>query len=141
VVNWLPELDAEAVIAAMEGRGGGAGTWLRAKLPGRLADALCREAGVDPAQPVEQMPRHLRRALGRTVCAWRVPAVTDRGFTHAEVTAGGVPLGEVRLDTLESRLVPGLHIAGEILDVDGRIGGFNFQWAWSTGWVAAGALA
>jgi hypothetical protein len=60
----------------------------------------------------------------------------DRGFTFAEATAGGVPLAEVRLETMESRIVPGLHLAGEVLDVDGRIGGFNFQWAWSSGYVA-----
>ena len=60
----------------------------------------------------------------------------DRGFDYAEVTAGGVPLDEVDLATMESRIVPRLHLCGEILDVDGRIGGFNFQWAWSSGVVA-----
>ena len=59
----------------------------------------------------------------------------------AEATAGGVPLTEVRLETMESRLCPGLHFAGEVLDVDGRIGGFNFQWAWSSGFVAGEAAA
>ena len=54
----------------------------------------------------------------------------------AEATAGGVPLTEVKLDTLESRLCPGLFFAGEVLDVDGRIGGFNFQWAWASGFIA-----
>jgi predicted flavoprotein YhiN len=52
-----------------------------------------------------------------------------------------VPLSEVRLDTMESRICPGLHFAGEILDVDGRIGGFNFQWAWASGFVAGTAAA
>ncbi|HKC24559.1 MAG TPA: NAD(P)/FAD-dependent oxidoreductase, partial [Thermoanaerobaculia bacterium] len=60
----------------------------------------------------------------------------DRGFDQAEVTAGGVPLSELVLATLESRVSPGLHLCGEICDVDGRIGGFNFQWAWASGWVA-----
>jgi predicted flavoprotein YhiN len=59
----------------------------------------------------------------------------------AEATAGGVPLSEVRLETMESRVCPGLHLAGEILDVDGRIGGFNFQWAWASGFVAGTAAA
>ena len=63
------------------------------------------------------------------------------GFTIAEATAGGVPLSEVRLDTMESRLCPGLHFAGEVLDVDGRIGGFNFQWAWASGFLAGTAAA
>jgi predicted flavoprotein YhiN len=61
--------------------------------------------------------------------------------THAEVTAGGVPLAELRLDTLESRVCPGLYLAGEILDVDGRIGGFNFQWAWASSGFVAGRSA
>jgi predicted flavoprotein YhiN len=68
-----------------------------------------------------------------------LPVVGDRGFTIAEATAGGVPLAEVRLDTMESRICPGLHFAGEVLDVDGRIGGFNFQWAWASGFVAGSA--
>ena len=65
-----------------------------------------------------------------------LPVIRDRGFTFAEATAGGVPLSEVRLETMESRVCPGLSLAGEVLDVDGRIGGFNFQWAWSSGFVA-----
>jgi predicted flavoprotein YhiN len=67
--------------------------------------------------------------------------VGDRGFTVAEATAGGVPLTEVRLETMESRVCPGLHLAGEVLDVDGRIGGFNFQWAWASGFVAGRSAA
>ena len=62
-------------------------------------------------------------------------------FGDAVVAAGGVPLSEVRLETMESRVVPGLHLAGEVLDVDGRIGGFNFQWAWASGFVAGTSAA
>ena len=65
----------------------------------------------------------------------------SRGYAFAEVTAGGVPLAEVDLRTMESRICPGLHLVGEILDVDGRLGGFNFQWAWSTGFVAGQGIA
>jgi predicted flavoprotein YhiN len=67
--------------------------------------------------------------------------VDSRGYGYAEVTAGGVPLDEVDPATLQSRLRPGLYFAGEILDVDGRLGGFNFQWAWSSGYVAGTAAA
>jgi predicted flavoprotein YhiN len=59
-----------------------------------------------------------------------------RSFDHAEVTIGGIRTGEVDPQTLESRLVPGLYLAGEILDVHGDLGGYNLQWAWSSGWVA-----
>ena len=68
--------------------------------------------------------------------------MTDtRGYNFAEVTAGGVELGEIDPATMESRVRPGLFLVGEILDVDGRIGGFNFQWAWSSAHLAARALA
>lgn len=141
VVGWLPGVDAGAFVAAWEAAGGGAAAFLRRRLPERLAAALCRAAGADPAAPVSRVAREGRRSLGEAVCAMRLPVTGDRGFTHAEVTAGGVPLAETRLDTLASRVCPGLHLAGEILDVDGRIGGFNFQWAWASGFVAGYGIA
>jgi predicted flavoprotein YhiN len=70
-----------------------------------------------------------------------LPVVDSRGYTYAEATAGGVPLDEINVTTMESRLAPGVYLVGEILDVDGRIGGFNFQWAWASGTVAGRALA
>jgi predicted flavoprotein YhiN len=65
-----------------------------------------------------------------------VPVVRDRGFDFAEVTADGVPLSEIELSTMASRRCDGLYLCGEILDVDGRIGGYNFQWAWASGRLA-----
>jgi len=77
--------------------------------------------------------------LAAVLTALPLPITGDRGYTVAEVTAGGVPLSELRLTTMESRPCPGLFLCGEICDVDGRIGGFNFQWAWSSGYVAGSA--
>jgi hypothetical protein len=71
----------------------------------------------------------------------RLPVAESRGYTYAEVTAGGVPLSELHLGTMGSRVTPGLYICGEICDVDGRIGGFNFQWAWASGYLAGKAAA
>ncbi|CAN5676465.1 aminoacetone oxidase family FAD-binding enzyme [soil metagenome] len=105
-------------------------------LPERLALALCTSVGLDPAASGEHLPRDRRRALAAAVAAMPVPVVGERGFTYAEVTAGGVPLSEIRLETMESRARPGVHLCGEICDVDGRIGGFNFQWAWASGFAA-----
>ncbi len=65
----------------------------------------------------------------------------SRGYDYAEVTAGGVPLDEIDPARMQSRVCPGLYLVGEVLDVDGRLGGFNFQWAWSSAWVAAHAAA
>ena len=110
-------------------------------MPERLARTLCEVAAVDPAAILRQLTREQRKALARAACALPLHVEGDRGFTYAEVTMGGVPLAEVKLDTMESRVCPGLHLAGEILDVDGRIGGFNFQWAWASGFVAGGAAA
>ena len=73
------------------------------------------------------------------LCALPLPVLGERGWNYAEVTAGGVPLAEIDFRTMESRKMPGLHLVGEILDCDGRIGGFNFQWAWATGHLAGQA--
>lgn len=137
IINWLPGQTMEAMDTALAGLGAQSpGRWLAARLPERLARALCAHADVDPALPGHQLSRERRRALARAVCEMPLPVAGDRGYNYAEVTAGGVPLSEVHLKTMESRVCPGLFLCGEICDVDGRIGGFNFQWAWASGHVA-----
>ena len=133
VVRWIdvPDPPADRPV----------GAWLRTRLPARLADALLAEAGVEPGARRDGLPRAARQRLAGILTDWRAPVTGDLGFERAEVTAGGVPLSEVRLRTLESRRTPGLYLCGEILDVDGRIGGFNFQWAWASGFVAGTAAA
>jgi hypothetical protein len=109
-------------------------------LPAGVSEAVASEAGLGDT-PLGRMRREERRTLVHSLVARVLPVVDSRGYAFAEATAGGVPLAEVDTRTMESRLVPGLFLVGEMLDVDGRIGGFNFQWAWSSGWVAAGGLA
>ena len=99
-------------------------------LPDRL---LARLAS---ATPLGRIAKDERRRIVRDLVDFALPVVRDRGFEYAEVTAGGVPLDEVNVATMESRIVPNLYLCGEILDVDGRIGGFNFQWAWASGRLA-----
>ena len=115
------------------------------RLPERLLKAVCtHEAEVEASTPARAPTRVQRKSLVQALSSWPAPIAGDRGFTFAEATAGGVPLREVHLDTMESRVQPGLYLCGEILDVDGRIGGFNFQWAWASGCTAgraAGAAA
>jgi predicted Rossmann fold flavoprotein len=108
----------------------------RRGLPDRLAAAVVAEAGVGAETLLTQLKKDERRRLVRALIALHLPVIRDRGFDYAEVTAGGVPLGEVDLATMESRVCPGLFLCGEILDVDGRIGGYNFQWAWASGKLA-----
>jgi predicted Rossmann fold flavoprotein len=138
-IAWLPDHTVDEVDRLLvAGHGRGALGVLREHVPERLARALCAAADAPPAG---DLPRDARRRLATLTAALPLPIVGDRGFAVAEATAGGVPLSEMRLDTLESRVCPGLHLAGEVLDVDGRIGGFNFQWAWSSGHVAGRAAA
>lgn len=88
-----------------------------------------------------QLSRDARRALVHGLTRLTLPVVQHRGWNYAEVTAGGVPLNEIDYRTMHSRKVSGMYLAGEILDCDGRIGGFNFQWAWATGYLAGRAAA
>jgi predicted Rossmann fold flavoprotein len=138
-INWLPGTPAGAVDdMLLESRGRGTLSVLRDHLPDRLARRLCELAG---APTTGDLPREPRKRLVGLLTGTPLEITGDRGFTIAETTAGGVPLSEVRLDTMESRICPGLHFAGEVLDVDGRIGGFNFQWAWASGFLAGTAAA
>jgi predicted Rossmann fold flavoprotein len=114
-------------------------THLSARLPERVAACVLRHVGADPAAPAGQFSRDARRAVVHALTGLVLPVVQHRGWNYAEVTAGGVPLAEVDFRTMQSRKVPGLYLAGEVLDCDGRIGGFNFQWAWATGHLAGRA--
>ena len=137
-INWLPDQTAETVDELLQSRRTGSFGVLRQWLPDRLARQICIESG---APLVGDLTRNNRKKLTQNIVATPLPVTGDRGFSIAEATAGGVPLEEVKLETMESRKCPGLYLAGEVLDVDGRIGGFNFQWAWSSGYVAGSAVA
>ncbi len=133
-INWLPAMPAaqlEQELQALTKMS--VGRYLRQQLPERLALALCQVAGVDGATPGNQLARAGRKELVTAVTQLPLPISGHRGYNVAEVTAGGVPLAELHLNTMASRLCPGLSLCGEICDVDGRIGGFNFQWAWASG--------
>jgi len=142
IANWLPGTSAEALDGELQALGGvQVGTFLRTRLPERLARALCEHAGVDASLRGDQLKREMRRTLVNAVTGFVLPVTASRGYNFAEVTAGGVPLSELRLETMESRVCPGLYLCGEICDVDGRIGGYNFQWAWASGFVAGDSAA
>jgi hypothetical protein len=115
-------------------------TWGQ-QIPERFVEALCSYVECDPKTAVAQLPRKDRDRLLAALTKFNFPVSHDRGWNYAEVTAGGVPLEEINFRTMESKLVPGLYLIGEILDCDGRIGGFNFQWAWATGFLAGQAVA
>ncbi len=108
------------------------GDWFPERLARLLGDDLGTLGG---------LTREARREAAVRLAALPVEVSGDRGFAFAETTAGGVDLREVDARTMESRVVPGLHLCGELLDADGRIGGFNFQWAWATGYLAGRGAA
>lgn len=130
--QWLIQSTANRPKATMA-------THLAQRFPERVADALLKHAGIDPATVASQLSRDARRTLVHTLTALVLPVTQHRGWNYAEVTAGGVPLNEIDFRTMQSRKIPGLYLAGEVLDCDGRIGGFNFQWAWATGHLAGRA--
>lgn len=110
---------------------------LSERIPDRLARVLFDYLGIADDIPVSQFRREDREDLIKLLMHCPLPVSGVIGYQKAEVTAGGVPLSELDYRTMASQKVPGLFFAGEMLDVDGRIGGFNFQWAWSSGYVAA----
>ena len=98
-------------------------------------------APLDEVRFLESLSREQRRTLVHALTNFLLSVEKDRGWNFAEVTAGGAPLSEIDYRTMASRKVPGLYVIGEMLDCDGRIGGFNFQWAWATGYLAGRAAA
>src|SRR5207248_2262009 len=109
-------------------------------VPASVAAALMARAGLDGTRQLAYLAREDRRRLVHALVAWPIEIIGTRGYNYAEATAGGVSLTEINPSTMQSRICRGLYLVGEILDVDGRIGGFNFQWAWSTARVAGDAL-
>ena len=109
-------------------------------VPRRMADAMLNLAKLPLDRKAAGLSKDDRRKLAGLMKRLPVAVSGTLGYKKAEVTAGGVALDEVDSRTMESKLVAGLHFAGEILDLDGRIGGFNFQAAWSTGWAAGSAV-
>jgi predicted Rossmann fold flavoprotein len=110
-------------------------------VPSSLAASLVSHVGLDPDRPLADLTRDDRRALVRATTALPLPIGDSRGYNYAEATAGGVTLDEIDSGSMESRRCPALFLVGEMLDVDGRLGGFNFQWAWASGRTAAEGLA
>ena len=135
------DFDALLVKTAAARPRAGLGTILTQWVPVAVSDAFLSMLAVPDGMVVGTVPRELRRRLSHALVEWPLPVTGSRGYNYAEVTAGGVPLAEVNPKTMESRVCPGLFLVGEVLDVDGRLGGFNFQWAWASAATAARGLA
>lgn len=111
------------------------------EVPMRLWEWLCGRAGIPATRQWGQLAREQAGRLVAEVAGCRLPVTGKSMFKEEFVTCGGVRLSEVNFKTMESKLCPGLHFAGEVLDIDAVTGGFNFQAAWTTGWIAGRAMA
>ncbi|MCC6354523.1 MAG: NAD(P)/FAD-dependent oxidoreductase [Verrucomicrobiae bacterium] len=145
-VGWLPQMDPDALRAAIQGVRRQHPARLVANapvggLPARLWERLALAAEVAPGTRWGSLTRAAAAALAATLSETRIQ-IAGKSLNRDEfVTCGGVRLAEVDLRRMESRLCPGLFFAGELLDIDGITGGFNFQAAWTTGWIAGHAMA
>jgi len=144
-VNWAPAFHADSAFAALAAARTAhpkkqVATWCPLGLPLRLWEKLVVAAGPAPDAIWNSLGNPALRALAAQVCAGEFAVNGKSLFKEEFVTCGGVRLAEVDFRTMESRLAPGLHFAGECLDVDGVTGGFNFQNAWTTGWLAGKAM-
>ncbi len=141
VCDFAPDLGEEAVDEALRHHCAEHGARNVSSLPSqwmarRLGEAIVAHLGIDPSLRCADLSRADRRRLAAALKNLAIPLEGTRGFAKAEVTAGGVALDEIDSRTMRSKRVPGLLVAGEILDVDGPVGGYNFQAAFSTGFVA-----
>jgi predicted Rossmann fold flavoprotein len=145
-LNWLPHLDAEQIAAELRAQRAAQPARLIvntpiAPLPARLWEQLVLAAGIPRETRRAALSRPAQHALVQQLIRTELP-VTGKSLNKDEfVTCGGVRLDEVNFKTMESRICPGLYFAGELLDIDGITGGFNFQAAWTTGWMAGRAMA
>jgi len=145
-VNWLPEHHFDSVIALAQAQRGLTGARqvqnvALAGLPSRLWERLVATAGIAPLTQWAGLNKAQLHTLARLLVESEF-TVTGKSMNKEEfVTCGGVRLGEVDFKTMQSRVCPGLYFAGELLDIDGITGGFNFQAAWTTGWHAGHAMA
>ena len=135
-IDFLPDAAADWAIAAKRARPRTHfHTLLGELLPGRLAEALAKKIGL--WGELANLPDAKLAAAARRLADWRFRPNGTEGFAKAEVTAGGISTAELSSQTLEARKVPGLYAIGEAVDVTGWLGGYNFQWAWASGWAAA----
>ncbi|EPQ3464131.1 NAD(P)/FAD-dependent oxidoreductase [Klebsiella aerogenes] len=141
-VNLLPDCDLEAFLNEQRGAHPNQSlkNTLAMQLPKRLVECL-QQLGQIPDVTLKQLNIRDRQTLVETLTAWRVQPNGTEGYRTAEVTLGGVDTNELSSRTMEARKAPGLYFIGEVMDVTGWLGGYNFQWAWSSAWACAQALA
>jgi predicted Rossmann fold flavoprotein len=133
-VNLLPETDAREFLGAQQHAGIELNNLLAQLLPRRFAHAWCGLYA--PSKPLKSYTPKELQTIARLLHEWQLEPDGSEGYKKAEVTVGGVDTDELSSKTMEARRVPGLYFIGEVVDVTGHLGGYNFQWAWASGFVA-----
>ncbi len=137
-VNCLPACAAEDWLLSQHKNKTNLDNVLAEVLPKRFAQAWCKQLG--DVKPINQYSEKMLRIIAHGLHDWRVQPSGTLGYNKAEVTIGGVSTEKISSKTMESQLVPGLYFIGEVVDVTGHLGGFNFQWAWASGFAAGQAV-
>jgi len=137
-LNVLPDTSVTELLAANRTGGREVKSALRQVLPDRFVQAWSQRHGT--TKPIAHLTKTETDAIARSLQEWEFTPAGDEGYPKAEVTVGGVDTGELSSKTMESRKVPGLHFIGEVVDVTGWLGGYNFQWAWASGHAAGQAV-
>jgi predicted Rossmann fold flavoprotein len=133
-LNLLPEKSAQQLLAHQRAEKKELTTVLSQWLPQRFVQAWCEQNA--PSRPMNRFtPRELE-AIGARLHSWEIRSAGDEGYSKAEVTLGGIDTNELSSKAMEARHVPGLFFIGEVVDVTGWLGGYNFQWAWASGFAA-----
>ena len=133
-MNWASKKRDDWDLHLQSGRGTVLNR-LKEWLPARLAESLCAECNLN-ARNCSELRREERLNLLEKLVSYPLEVSGNEGYRKAEVTGGGVPLEEINTGNMESKILPGLYLCGELVDVFGRIGGFNFYWAWVSGRLA-----
>lgn len=137
-IDLLPDTDVIAAIESARTSRQTLGNYLSQLLPHRLVQFVTERRGVN--KPIDQLSNSELQQVSDELNHWQVEFTATEGYDRAEVTLGGVSTAELSSKTMESKLSPGLYFIGEVVDVTGWLGGYNFQWAWSSGHAAASAL-
>jgi predicted Rossmann fold flavoprotein len=146
MINWLPHSSPDEILREIQDRREtiGAQMVLKSKgacLPSRLWEKLAILAGITPEDRWSKLSRESANRLVQVLTSTKLQ-ITGKSMNKEEfVTCGGIPLKEIETKTMRSRVVPNLYFAGEALDIDGITGGYNFQSAWTTGWIAGQSMA
>jgi predicted Rossmann fold flavoprotein len=146
LINWLPAFNEnslrEKILVYRQEKGSKKvlnTEWI--DLPSRLFEYLLLQSDIDANQRWADLPAQKQNRLIKCLCSFSIEAKGKTTFKEEFVTAGGIQLSEIDPNTMQSKLCPGLYFAGEIMDVDGITGGFNFQHAWTSGMIAARNIA